>query len=175
MEMNDKLLLDEQIDELQMRYLTFRSNNQLYGLPITEIVQITQMQEIVPLPEQANYIKGIIIIRGQVIPLIDIRLRFGLQEADITERTCIIVIRVNNSEFGLIVDEVNEVFTLRLDQISKPPMRSTNLSSSDDYLTGIAQISINDSNNTQVILLLQPEKILKEYELSSLSQTAENI
>ena len=86
--------------ELGMRYLTFRTDGQIFGLPITEIVQITQMQEIIELPEHLPYVKGIINLRGQIIPVIDVRLRLGKPEVPPDEHTCIIITHVQDSDNG---------------------------------------------------------------------------
>ena len=74
-------------EELGARYLTFYTDGQLFGLPITEIVQITKMQEIVELPEHPPYVKGVIDLRGQIIPVVDVRLRFGKIEESISQQT----------------------------------------------------------------------------------------
>lgn len=173
MELQDKLHTDESMGESNIRYLTFLTDHQLFGLPITEIVQITQMQEIIPLPEQSHYVKGIINLRGQIIPVIDVRLRFGKQEAVVTERTCIIIAHVQGSDFGLIVDEVDEVANIPTEQISAPPKIGTDSNQVNAYLTGIAQLKTNESQKGRVALLLHAGKILGEAELASLSQGAE--
>lgn len=174
MELHDNLYTDELTNEAHMRYLTFLTDNQLFGLPITEIVQIAQMQEIIPLPEQAHYVKGIINLRGQIIPVIDVRLRFGKQEAAFTERTCIIIARVRGSDFGLIVDEVDEVADIQAEQISAPPKVGMDCDMANDYLTGIAQLKVGGGQNDRVALLLHAGKILGETEFTVLKQSTEN-
>lgn len=173
MELHHKLDTEEPIEESNMRYLTFLTDNQLFGLPITEIVQIAQMQEIISLPEQAHYVKGIINLRGQIIPVIDVRLRFGKQEAAFTERTCIIITHVQGNDFGLIVDEVDEVTDIRTEQISAPPKIGTDYDMTNDYLTGIAQLKMSGTQKDRVVLLLHAGKMLGKIELASLSQRVE--
>ena len=174
MELHDKLLTDDPIDESHMRYLTFLMDNQLFGLPIAEVVQITQMQEIIPLPEQSHYVKGIVNLRGQIVPVIDMRLRLGKQEADFAERTCIIITHVRGNDFGLIVDEVDEVTDIQAEQISAPPKIGADSDKVNDYITGIAQLKKGGNQKDRVVLLLHAEKILGETEFASLSQTAEH-
>jgi len=167
---------EERADELNLRYLTFRTDNQLFGLPIREIVQITQMQEIIVLPEQPHYVKGIISLRGQIIPVIDVRLRFGKKEAGYTERTCIIITHVQGSDFGLIVDEVDEVTDIQEEQVSPPPKIGAAADNKEnDYITGIARLTESGKEKERVVLLLHAGKILGEAELSSLSQAAEGL
>lgn len=173
MELQEQLLTSKLTEEANHRYLTFFTDSQLFGLPITEIVQITQMQEIISLPDQSDYVKGIINLRGQIIPIIDVRLRFGKQETAFTERTCIIIAHVQGSDFGLIVDEVDEVANIPTEQISAPPKIGTDSNQVNAYLTGIAQLKTNESQKGRVALLLHAGKILGEAELASLSQGAE--
>ena len=175
MELQDKLHIDELLDESHMRYLTFLTDHQLFGLPITEVVQITQMQEIIPLPEQSHYVKGIINLRGQIVPVIDVRLRFGKEAAAPTERTCIIIAHVQESDFGLIVDEVDEVVDIEAEQISTPPKTGADSNTANDYLTGIAQLKMSGGQKERVALLLHAGKILGESEFASLSQSAEDL
>lgn len=173
MELLDKLCIDETTDESRNRYLTFLTDGQLFALPIREIVQITQMQEIIPLPEQTHYVKGMINLRGQIIPVIDMRLRFGKQEAEFTERTCIIIAHVQENDFGFIVDEVDEVIDIEPEQISASPKVSTEFSNVNNYLTGVARLGGAEGEKERVALLLHAGKILGENEFASLSQTVE--
>ena len=175
MELQDKLHIDELLDESHMRYLTFLTDQQLFGLPITEVVQITQMQEIIPLPEQSHYVKGIINLRGQIVPVIDVRLRFGKEAVAPTERTCIIIAHVQGSDFGLLVDEVDEVVDIEAEQISTPPKIGADSNTVNDYLIGIAQLKKCENQKDRVVLLLHAGKILGEGEVASLSQSAENL
>lgn len=172
MELQDKLSIEEPVEEAHMRYLTFLTDHQLFGLPITQVVQITQMQEIIPLPEQSQYVKGIINLRGQIVPVIDVRLRFGKETAAPTERTCIIIAHVQGSDFGLIVDEVDEVVDIEAGQISTPPKIGADSNTVNDYLTGIAQLKMSTGQKERVALLLHAGKILGEGEFVSLSQSA---
>lgn len=159
----------EATGDTQNRYLTFFTGSQLFGLPIGEIIQITQMQEIIPIPEQPHYIKGIINMRGQIIPVIDMRLRFGMMEAEFTDRTCIIIVRVDDVHFGLIVDDVDEVADIEVEQISVPSTFSGEVAAMHDYMTGIARLPSGTDEKEKVALLLQAGKLLQESELMSFS------
>lgn len=173
MELQEQLLTSKLTEEANHRYLTFFTDSQLFGLPITEIVQITQMQEIISLPDQSDYVKGIINLRGQIIPIIDVRLRFGKQETAFTERTCIIIAHVQGSNFGLLVDEVDEVTDIEEEQVSAPPRINAESSHINDYLTGIATLKAAEGQKDRVLLLLHVGKILGEGEFVTLSQAAE--
>lgn len=175
MELQDRLHADDHAEELDTRYLTFRTDGQLFGIPIAEIVQITKIQEIIRLPEQPPYVKGIINLRGQIIPVIDVRLRFGKQEAAFTERTCIIIAHVRGSDFGLIVDEVDEVADIRAEQISVPPKINADANQVNTYLTGIARLKTGSSQKERIALLLRVARILGEDEFASLSQAAADL
>lgn len=173
MELHNQLNTVEMTDESHNRYLTFLTDHQLFGLPITEIVQIAQMQKVIPLPEQAPYVKGIINLRGQVIPVIDMRLRFGKQDAAFTEHTCIIIAHVQGNDFGLIADEVDEVIDIEVQQISTPPQVGIKSSHVNDYLMGIATLKADEDQKERVVLLLHAGRILGESEFATLSQAAE--
>lgn len=173
MEYNDRLRLNVDEDISQTRYLTFLTDNQLFGLPTGVIVQITQMQDIIELPEQAHYVKGIINLRGQIIPVMDVRLRFGKVEAAFTERTCIIITQARENYFGLIVDEVDEVLDILPEQISPLPKISATMDSTQEYLSGIAQLKAAEGHKERVVLLINVSKILGETELSDLTRAAQ--
>lgn len=175
MEPQNKLYTNEQAETLGTRYLTFRTDGQLFGIPITQIVQITKIQEIIELPEHLPYVKGIINLRGQIIPVIDVRLRFGKQAVPPGERTCIIIAHVGENDFGLIVDEVDEVADIRMEQISAPPKINADMDKVNAYLTGVAKLKASGSQQELVALLLHAAKILGEAEFASLSQAANDL
>lgn len=124
-------------EEMQGKYLTFWTAGQLLGIPITLVVQIVGMQEITPMPEFPHYAKGVINLRGQIIPVIDMRLRLGQEEAPYNERTCIIVTDIGGTAIGFIVDEVDEVTPVSDDIISESPKVAN---SQATYVTGIARL-----------------------------------
>jgi len=147
--------LDE--DTLKDKYLTFYTDKQLFGILISEVVQIVGIQEITSVPEFPSYAKGVINLRGIIIPIIDVRLRLKKEEMKYNERTCIIVTNINGSHIGFIVDSVNEVTNIYNDNISNPPQMGTDYVNT--YITGIAKL------NNDIVLLIDLKKILNDKEL----------
>ena len=149
------------IDEMDGRYLTFWSDNQIFGIPISNVQQIVGIEKITAVPQFPEYAKGIINLRGSIIPIIDVRLRFHKQEIPYNERTCIIVTNIRDNLVGLVVDAVDEVTMIEDENIANPPKASH-----DDaygYLTGIAKIK------NRVILLLNAEKIFYNDEIKEMA------
>lgn len=144
------------------KYLTFWMENQLMATSIETVVQIVGMQEITPVPEFPFYAKGVINLRGQIIPVIDIRLRIGRPEKEHDERTCIIVSQVKESIVGFIVDSVDSVTNIAISDISPPPAVATNAKKT--YLLGIAK------HQGKVILLLDNERVVSDEDLYDMIQ-----
>lgn len=141
------------ITEMEGKYLTFWLEEQLYGMPIADIVQIISISPITEVPEYPAYAKGIIQLRGGVVPVIDVRIRINKPEHPYDDKTCVIVSSVNNEMIGFIVDGVDAVSSIEDDQISAPP----NISDSADvnnYLIGIGQ------QESGTVLLLDCQKIV---------------
>lgn len=147
--------LDE--DALKNKYLTFYTDNQLFGIPISDVVQIVGMQEITAVPEFPSYAKGVINLRGIIIPIIDVRLRLKKEEISYTERTCIIVTNIKGSYLGFIVDYVNEVTNIQYENISNPPNVGSDYVNT--YITGIAKL------NSKIVLLMDLKKVLNDREI----------
>lgn len=145
-------------DEMEGKYLTFWTDSQLFGIPIAEVVQIVGMQGVTPIPEYPFYAKGVINLRGAIIPVIDVRLRLGKQEAEYNDRTCIIVTSLGEGSFGFIVDEVDEVTQIHDDQFSEPPKMADG--AADQFLTGIARLSSGSDHGEKLVLLVDVHKIL---------------
>lgn len=144
-------------DTLKDKYLTFVIDNQIYGLEIKYITEIINMQPITKMPDMPEYVKGIINLRGKVIPLIDIRLRFNIEPMDYNIKTSIIVVDITDKSIGIIVDYVKEVITI----INKDMVDSTiiNKKFGSRYIKGFGKIG-ND-----ILLILNCEKILSHDEL----------
>ncbi len=134
------------------KYLTFYINEQRYGIPISLVMEIIGMQSVAEVPEFPAYAKGIINLRGLIVPLIDVNLRIGYVEREYTERTCVIVVDVQGIEIGLIVDEVDEVIDIRDKDINPPPQNAT--TEADQYVSGIAVLP------DKLILLMSCEQII---------------
>ena len=103
------------------KYLTFALAEEEYGLEILKVREIISMSEITSVPKPPRYVKGVINLRGKVIPVIDLRLKFTMEEVAYTDETCIIVADVNGVEMGIIVDHVSEVFDIASDDIEDAP------------------------------------------------------
>lgn len=110
---------DTEDDGIDTMYLTFPIAEETYGVPIVRVTEIVGMQKVVSVPDVPNYIKGVINLRGKVIPLMDVRLRFGMDERAYDERTVVIVLQIENSPVGLIVDGVSEVVDIPDDKIGR--------------------------------------------------------
>ncbi|MEF9975554.1 MAG: chemotaxis protein CheW [Oscillospiraceae bacterium] len=159
---NTNTQTEQQIDTSEMdgKYLTFWTDKQLFGVPIAHVVQIVGMQNITEVPEFPYYAKGIINLRGSIIPLIDARLRLGKAEAEYNERTCVIVTSINEHFVGFIVDEVDAVVTISDDLIVPPPRLDAN---SDSYITGVGKLG------DKVVLLMDTRKIVGVEDLEILT------
>lgn len=151
---------ETEIDEMKGKYLTFWTDGQLFAIPIVNVVQIIQMQEITPIPEFPMYAKGVINLRGTVIPVIDLRLRMGKMEMEYTAHTCIIVMSIHDQLAGLIVDRVNEVIPIDDEAIAPPPELGDSISSR--FLQGVGK------TEDSITLLLSVEKLVGEDLYSSL-------
>ena len=149
-------------DEMYGKYLTFWTDDQLFGIPIADVVQIVGVQTITKIPEFPEYAKGIIDLRGSIIPVIDVRLRLHKQEIPYNERTCIIVTNIQENLIGLIVDAVDEVANIEDENISDPPKITKDTTNA--YLIGIAKLQ------NKVVLLLDSEKILNDDEIVEMIQ-----
>lgn len=160
--LNERLIEERQTaSEMEGKYLTFLTDEQLFGVPIADVVQIVGIQKITEIPEFPSYAKGIINLRGSIIPLIDVRLRLGKQEREYNERTCIIVTSINDVSIGFIVDEVDAVTDIDNENISPPPKLSNDQTST--FLTGVAKVE------SKVVLLISTSMLLSEETVSLLS------
>ena len=123
------------------KYLTFQLAEEEYGLEILKVKEIIGMMGITELPRTPDYVKGVINLRGKVIPVIDLRLRFGLEEKEHTEKTCIIVVEIDqdgvNAQIGLIVDSVSEVLNVSADDLEETPRFGVAVNT--DYILGMAK------------------------------------
>lgn len=112
---------DDEALTQENKFLTFGIGDEAYGINLLEVVEIIRMMPITPIPQTHHFIKGIINLRGKIIPIMDVRLRFGIKEKDYEERTCIIVVSVEGASMGLIVDHVSEVLEIpenRMENVS---------------------------------------------------------
>lgn len=129
---------EEDEDTLKDKYLTFFIGKEEYGVSIHLVIEVIGMQKITPVPEMPDYLKGVINLRGQVIPVTDVRLRFGLEERIYTERTCIIVVKINENFVGLVVDSVSDVMDIPEERIE--PVPKVNQRESNRYIKGMGKV-----------------------------------
>ena len=151
MEAEQEALREEWEDTQQGRYLTFLVDGEALGVEIGYVKEIIGIQPIARLPDTPAYVKGVINLRGKIIPVIDMRLKFHKQPEEYTDRTCVIVVDTAARIAGLIVDQVTEVLRIERDDIVPPPEESA---ASGGYVEGIGKA------DGQVKLLLDIEKLL---------------
>lgn len=156
-----------EVDEMKGKYLTFWTDSQLFGVPISDVVQIIGIQDITPIPDFPAYAKGVINLRGSIIPVIDVRIRFSKPEEKYNERTCIIVTKIDESFIGFIVDSVDEVTTISDENISPAPRVSKDHTNA--YLNGIGKLE------NKVVLLLDTSKILNDEEIQEVNDAVSNL
>jgi len=151
----------------QDKYVTFKSGNEYFGLKIEYVREIVVIQEITEIPESEDYIKGLINLRGKIIPVIDVRIRFKQEPIEYTDRTCIIVVNVNDMVVGLIVERIAEVVEIKEEDIVEPPTIGKEEKTQNKYVYGIGKVG------ESVKLLLDPERILKDDDITLLEQITE--
>ena len=128
--------------QLAGKYLTFALADEEYGLPVLRVREIIKMMDITEVPQVPPHIKGVLNLRGKVIPVIDLRLKFGFAPGDVTSRTCIIVVDValaaGRVMMGVIVDHVSEVLNIPADEIEQTPEFGDRVRT--DYIKGMAKV-----------------------------------
>lgn len=134
-----------------LQLVSFRLGQEEYGIEITKVQEIILMGEITHLPQTPPYIKGLINLRSTVIPIVDLRLRFGLPPQEPTEETRIMVVNVRGKIIGVIVDAVSEVLRISQEQIAPPPPTAAGLGR--EYLTGLVKLE------NRLLILLDIEKL----------------
>ena len=152
---DENKLMEE--DTQHGRFLTFTLDDEVYGIEIQHVTEIIGIQSITKVPEVPDYVKGIINLRGKIIPVIDVRLKFSKPAMEYDDRTCIVVIDINDVSVGLIVDNVDEVLTIDDEDIAAPPANKTGFE--NRYIKGIGKAG------DKVQLLLDCEKLLKTEEM----------
>ncbi len=159
---DDDYLEDE--DTQKDKYLTFQLAGESYAIDIKHVVEIIGMQRFTEVPDAAAYVRGVINLRGQIIPLVDVRLRFRMQARPYGDRTCIIIVEVDNVQVGLIVDEVSEVLDIPEDLVSPPPR--TGKGTQGRFLRGVGR------SEHDVKLLLNIDALLTDTQLEALEADA---
>ena len=152
----------EELEDIrQGKYMTFQVGTDVFGIELKYVNEIIQMQPVTPIPEVEHFIKGLINLRGKIIPVIDVRVRFKQEPFEYNDRTCIVIINVNDVVVGLIVETIAEVVEITDDNIVPPPtLNPKNVK--NQYIYGLGKVG--DS----VKMLLDPNKLIKDEELSFL-------
>jgi len=150
------------------KYLTFSLAEEEYGISILKIKEIIGMMPITSVPQTPEFVKGVLNLRGKVIPVVDLRLRFGMESIDYTERTCIIVVEIEGQTstimMGIVVDSVSEVLNIKGEDIEDTPTFGARLDT--DYILGMAKMEGG------VKILLDIDRVLSNDEIAELDKVA---
>ncbi len=158
----------QHIEAKQGKYLTFSLAGEEYGIGIIQIKEIIGMMPITSVPRTPEFVKGVINLRGKVIPVIDLRLRFNMEASEYTERTCIIVVEIEGKDktviIGIVVDSVSEVLNINEQDIEEAPSFGTKLDT--NYILGMAK------TEGGVKILLDIDCVLTSSEIKLIEKTA---
>ncbi|MBN2802631.1 MAG: purine-binding chemotaxis protein CheW [Deltaproteobacteria bacterium] len=158
---------EEDEDAMANRYLLFHVASEDYGIGIENVIEIIGLQKVTEVPDMPHYVKGVINLRGQVIPVVDIRLRFGIVPKEYTDRTCVIVVQIKEMNIGIIVDGMAEVQEIQEAQISPPSPIQKNVASK--YIYGMGRVG------EEVKILLDVGKLLFEDDFMDLENEQINL
>jgi purine-binding chemotaxis protein CheW len=150
------------------KYLTFTLAGEDYGIGILKVKEIIGIMPITTVPQTPSYMKGVINLRGKVIPIVDLRLKFGMKELEHTDKTCIIVVEIASGDrkvmIGILVDSVSEVLNIKGADIEDAPSFGSSLNT--DYILGMAK------TGGKVKILLDIDKVLSSEEIGTLEKAA---
>lgn len=158
-------LLEE--DAQKGKFMVFQTGKESYGISISYVNEIVRMQPITAVPEVEDYIKGLINLRGRIIPVIDVRIRFKMEPIEYTDKTCIMIINVKSTTIGLIIEKIAEVDTIMDEDIVPPPSLGHRENEQSKYVYGLAR------NGDTVKLLLDPEKLIKDEDIEVMEELSE--
>jgi purine-binding chemotaxis protein CheW len=145
------------------KHLLFNISSEVYGIDIAHVIEIIEVQKITEVPDMPPYIKGVINLRGRVIAVMDLRLRFGMEERIHDDRTCIIVLDIEGTSIGFVVDTVAEVRDIMEKDIEPPPRFKTE-SEKNRYISGLAKIG------DEVKILIDVNKVVHERDLDTINK-----
>jgi purine-binding chemotaxis protein CheW len=151
-------------DTQQGKYLTFRLGDESYGIEIRHVTEIIGIQKITVIPEVPGHLKGVINLRGKIIPVMDIRLRFHLPARAYDERTCVVVVNVDGTVVGLVVDTVSEVIVIPDTDIE--PATGLNRTKANAFIQGIGKVA------DEIKILLDVERLLYDQDIAALADAA---
>jgi purine-binding chemotaxis protein CheW len=148
------------------KYLTFALAEEEYGLEILKVREIISMSEITSVPKTPDYVKGVINLRGKVIPVVDLHLKFSMDEAPYTDETCIIVVDVNGVEMGIIVDHVSEVLNIASGDIEDAPEFGASVNI--DFILGMGKAE------GRVTILLDISRVIGAEDIQTITDSTTN-
>jgi purine-binding chemotaxis protein CheW len=150
------------------KHLTFKLDAEEYGLDILKVQEIIGIMPITRVPRTPDYVRGVINLRGRVIPVVDLRIKFGVSSPEDDDRTCIVVVQFagakNTTTMGVVVDEVSEVIDISEDQIEDTPRFGADLET--DFVLGIGKV------NDKVVMLLDIDRVLSGSEAETVERIA---
>ena len=149
-------------DTQKDKYLIFSIGNQSYGIDIEYVIEIIGIEPITEVPELPDYVKGVINLRGKIIPVMDVRLKFKKEPKEYDDRTCIIVVEISNISIGLIIDRVLDVVNIDEKNISPQPKTNSNKDNTNKYIKGIGKVQ------NEIRLLIDCYKLIEEEEIEEL-------
>jgi purine-binding chemotaxis protein CheW len=151
------------------KYLTFVLGKEHYALPIRKVQEIIGLQEITPVPRLPSFVRGVINLRGKVIPITDLRLKFGMAKGEDTRRTCIVVVQIERTgipavTMGVVVDHVSEVQDIPPEQVEPPPSIGSSVDAT--FINGVAKVA------KKVVVLLDIDRLLSQQEIAAAATVA---
>ncbi len=155
----EKTLQEDHIQSKAGKYLTFELAGEEYGLEILKVREIIGMMDITSVPRTPEFVKGVINLRGKVIPVVDLRLKFGMQQAEQTAETCIIVAYVGQMEMGILVDKVSEVLDISGEDIEDAPSFGVDVNT--EFILGIGK------SGGHVTILLDIARVLTNEDVAA--------
>lgn len=156
---------DNNVNEADEQYLTFKLVDQDYGIEILKVQEIKGWSQVTPLPNSPEYIKGVLNLRGTIVPVIDLRLRFNLEEAEYDSFTVIVVVNVGGRLAGLVVDSVSDVINLKSEQRCDTPEFEGQINR--QFIEGLGEIG------EKLFILLNAEKLVDDEALDAASRNAD--
>lgn len=163
-ELKQETVQTDGLDDLAGKYLTFKLANEEYGIEILKVMEIIKLMTITQVPQTPHYIRGVINLRGKVIPVVDLRLKFSMEAIDDTDATCIIVVSIKSNDretqMGILVDTVSEVLDINAGEIEGPPRFGAAVDT--EFIMGMAKA------RGEVKILLDIDKVLSGAEVANL-------
>ena len=150
-------------DRMAGKYLAFRIGNEEYGLEILKVREVIMMMDITHVPRTPVFIKGVVNLRGRIIPVMDLRAKFGMPQAEGSAERCIVVAALGGLEMGLIVDSVSEVLDISADAVEETPSFGAGVAT--DFILGIGKAG------DKVTILLDLDKVLTKAEVEAVAKT----